>query len=180
MHPLVSAETVQGIVFLQRQFGTAVDTCIASNYVKLPPPLISYRHCYPVNPFGFQSCQDEARGRQGSARVGGGGWIKIPGAKQPGTGFLWVERCKTPSPAWDPLTPQQGTGTRQGMPGCWGLAEHPPRESRVGTQVAQPRSKQWVCIAWVFGAAARGRNPGLKRSINSTTKIIWAPVNSLL
>lgn len=121
LNPLVSAETVQGIVFLQRQFGTAVDTCIASNYVKLPPPLISYRYCYPVNPFWAETM---CRGSEGLAL----GWQKSLGKKSrwalgfggPGCASLhphsplgWVRSC-SPVARGSRNLPQQ----EQSLLGC--------------------------------------------------------------
>lgn len=144
---MVSAETVQGIVFLQRQFGTAVDTCIASNYVKLPPPLISYRHCDPVNPFGVQSCKDEARGSQGSAP---GGVDKNPTGRKAARHWVSVGRAvrDPPKPHTGPAGPSAGYGDAPGDTQCRGLEERSPGERRVGTKVARPRSKPWVCISW--------------------------------
>lgn len=168
-----------GHCFLAEAVRTAVDTCMASNYVKLPPPLISYRHCYPVNPFGLQSHKDKARGNRSSA-LGQADKKIPPGEKQPGGGFPWVGLCETPSPVWDPLAPSAGHGDAPGDTGVLGACRAFPGESEAGTKVARPCSKQWVCIAWAFGATARGCNPGLKRSINRATQIIWAPVNSLL
>lgn len=122
-------------LFSCRDSWTAVDTRIASNYVKLPPPLISYRHCYPVNPFRVQSCKEGREGSQGSAL--GKEWLKIHQKSSPALGVCGLRCVRPPVPHGT----SAGHGNSPKDTGVPGACKALPGESRAGTKVVRLCSK---------------------------------------